>query len=83
MLTGWKIDIKGEGEKKKEAADHLDALAEGRLAMSDDNELVEVDKVEEDEYVDEVNTEVEEDEYVDEVDAEVEEEKVESEETEE
>ena len=56
MLTGWKIDIKGEGEKKKEAAEHFDALAEGRLEMTEDHELVEaVSEIEDEEevYVDE------------------------------
>lgn len=40
LLTGWKIDIKGEGEKKKEAEEQMDMLAEGRLTLSDEMEFV-------------------------------------------
>ena len=41
LLTGWKIDILGEGEKKKEVEEQMSMLADGRLTMSDEMELVE------------------------------------------
>jgi len=41
LLTGWKLEIIGEGEKKKEVEDQMAALADGRLIMSDEMELVE------------------------------------------
>jgi N utilization substance protein A len=40
LLTGWTIDIKGEGEKKKEVEEQMEALADGRLTVSDEMELV-------------------------------------------
>lgn len=42
LLTGWKLDIKGEGDKKREAEEQMEMLADGRLAMSEEMELIEV-----------------------------------------
>lgn len=49
LLTGWKLDIKGEGEKKREVEEQMDLLVEGRLQVSDDLDLIETEpeKVEE------------------------------------
>ncbi len=41
LLTGWKLDILGEGEKKKEAEEQMARLANGTLTLSDEMELVE------------------------------------------
>ena len=43
LLSGWKLDIKGEGEKKQEVEEQMAKLADGKLAMTEDMELVEVD----------------------------------------
>jgi N utilization substance protein A len=40
ILSGWKLDIKGEGEKKREVEEQMELLSKGKLAMSEDMELV-------------------------------------------
>ena len=44
LLTGWKLDIIGEGEKKKEAEEQMARLADGTLTFSDEMELVETEE---------------------------------------
>jgi N utilization substance protein A len=41
LLTGWKLDILGEGEKKKEVEEQMARLAEGSLTVTDGMEIVE------------------------------------------
>ncbi|HUX07752.1 MAG TPA: helix-hairpin-helix domain-containing protein, partial [Acidobacteriota bacterium] len=41
---GWKLDIIGEGEKKKEAEEQMARLADGTLTFSDEMELVETEE---------------------------------------
>lgn len=60
LLSGWKIDIKGEGEKKKEVEEQMNALSEGRLSLSDDMELIESPSEESEEVEEDVVEEVEE-----------------------
>jgi len=42
LLSGWKLDIKGEGEKKQEVEEQMAKLADGKLTMTEGMELVEV-----------------------------------------
>jgi N utilization substance protein A len=40
LLTGWNLDIQGEGERVKAAEDYFDALTQGKAELNEDMELV-------------------------------------------
>lgn len=44
LLAGWRLDIKGESEKKREVEEQMVMLTEGRLAVNDDMELITLDE---------------------------------------